>query len=243
MTEAGLHPIIPVTTLKPLLRTALHTWLVPSQTCVSANEWKMRNPHHSPRTNWSWKTSYMIVQKRAYYHLKLQMKHISLSSSSLLLQHWNVLENGVIPLHDQNVLSRAALPLDIPSNSSAEQPRQKLLFYKTLVVRVPRDLVPAFTKGPGFSWLLNGARRRGPKAATQSHLSPHEGFVGSANDEIGPDDVQDLQGHQEPVEQPPRRVRTDQLPAFEQGCIQNPKRDPETHFRSAVPVKRLPALH
>ncbi|KAL2293781.1 hypothetical protein Nmel_018845 [Mimus melanotis] len=47
--------------------------------------------------------------------------------------------------------------------------------------------------------------------------------------------MQDLQGHQEPVEQPPGRVGTNQLPAFKQGCVQNPSRDPEIHLRSAVP--------
>lgn len=40
--------------------------------------------------------------------------------------------------------------------------------------------------------------------------------------------MQDLQGYQKAIEQPPGRIRTNQFPAFEQRCIQNPKRSRNT---------------
>lgn len=45
--------------------------------------------------------------------------------------------------------------------------------------------------------------KRSQASGQQSYLSPHKGLVGSANDEIRPDDMQDLQGDQEPIEEPP----------------------------------------
>lgn len=106
---------------------------------------------------------------------------------------------------------------------TAERPRQS----SSSSAQAPREPAPALAEGPQCP------REEDPKQQQPSYLSPHEGLVGSADDEIRPDDMQDLQRYQKPIEEPPGRVRTNQLPAFKERCIQNPRRDPERRYRWA----------
>lgn len=55
-----------------------------------------------------------------------------------------------------------------------------------------------------------------------SHLATHDGFEGDAGDQVRPDDVQHLQHEQQDVEEPPGRVRPNDAPALEHGCVQYP---------------------
>lgn len=143
---------------------------------------------------------------------------------------------------------KASLPLYLPGPSSLQsnqgEKTNQVLFYKTFLMQLHWELAPALTEGLGFSGFFHKAyRKRTQNSHHQSYLAPHEGLVGGANDEIGPDDMQDLQGYQKAIEEPPWRIGANQLPAFKEGCVQNPRRDPETHYRSVVLVTRLPALN
>ncbi len=69
--------------------------------------------------------------------------------------------------------------------------------------------------------LLNMWLRASEWRQVCAHLSSHDGFEGYAGDEVGPDDVQHLQHQQQRVEEPPGRVRPDDLPALEESCSES----------------------
>lgn len=173
------------------------------ETCVSANKWKMHNPHHIPRTSWSWKVGKHPVQlfkKEPTTTLKSKVRNKSVISTIITTSE-HTGKGCYFPAWPEQRRKHPCLCIHLATQVCRATKVKKLPFYKALLMQAPWELVPALTEEPSFSWLLNRAcRKEDPKLSPESYLSPHEGLVGSANDEIRPDDMQHLQGYQKPVE-------------------------------------------